>query len=73
MTANISKSEEEWHIDENVNKDELIIIDPIKDVVVWRIGLDKWSHLAHVVVTSDDAIAYVTSQDKWKICYWYSN
>ncbi len=67
VTANIAEDKEEWHSDQEVNKDELIIIDPITDTIVWRIGLDKWAHLAHVVVTSDDTIAYATSQDKWKV------
>lgn len=67
VTANIVEDEEEWHAAENVNKDEVVIIDPILDTIVWRISLDKWAHLAHVVVTPDDTLAYATSQDKWKV------
>jgi YVTN family beta-propeller protein len=67
VTANIAEDKEEWHSAGEVNKDELTIIDPITDTIVWRIGLDKWAHLAHVVVTSDDTLAYATSQDKWKV------
>lgn len=54
VTANISEDEGEWHSAKDVNKDEVIIIDPITDAIAWRISLDKWAHLAHVVVTSDD-------------------
>lgn len=67
VTANISEDEGEWHSAKDVNKDEVIIIDPITDAIAWRISLDKWAHLAHVVVTSDDTIAYAISQDKWKV------
>jgi YVTN family beta-propeller protein len=67
VTASIAENEEEWHADEDVNNDELIVIDPLTDKITWRIGLDKWAHLAHVVVTADDTLAYVISQDMWKI------
>ncbi len=67
VTANIAEEEEEWHTAKGVNKDELILIDPLTDNVIWRIGLDKWAHLAHAVIAPDDTIAYVTSQDMWKV------
>jgi len=67
VTANIAEDEGEWHTAEKANKDEVIMIDPITDTIVWRIRLDKWAHLAHVVVTSDDKVAYASSQDKWKV------
>jgi len=67
VTANIAENEEEWHTEEDINSDELILIDPLTDTIIWRIALDKWAHLAHVVVTSDDTMAYAISQDMWKV------
>lgn len=66
-TANIAEEGEEWHMSEKVNNDELIMIDPLTDKIVGRILLDKWAHLAHVVVNFDDTIAYVISQEMWKV------
>lgn len=67
ITANIKEDEKEWHTVEETNNDELVIIDPLTDTVIWRVSLDKWAHLAHAVISHDDSTAYVTSQDKWKV------
>jgi YVTN family beta-propeller protein len=49
------------------NFDELIIIDPLQDVITQRIPIDTDSHLAHVVLTPDSTTAFVTLQEKGKI------
>lgn len=47
--------------------DQVIIIDPLTDTITKRIPIGSESHLAHVVVTSDSATAYVTSQEKGEV------
>lgn len=42
--------------------DEVIVIDPVRDVVTKRIKIKSGIHLAHVVLTPDSRFAYATSQ-----------
>lgn len=42
--------------------DEVIVIDPEKDKIIKRISISPEVHLAHVVLTQDNAFAYVTAQ-----------
>lgn len=42
--------------------DEVIVIDPNRDVIIKRIQVKPGIHLAHVVLTSDSKYAYVTAQ-----------
>lgn len=67
VTANIQEDADDVHGGEMVNSDELILIDPQTDSIVWRIDLWVWSHLAHVVIDPTDTIAYIASQEKWII------
>ncbi|MBI5913574.1 hypothetical protein HY839_04015 [Candidatus Azambacteria bacterium] len=43
--------------------DEVIVIDPRSDRIITRIPIGSETHLAHVVVTPDNATAYVTLQN----------
>lgn len=47
---------------ESNDADEVVVIDPIKDVVIKRIPIAPQIHLAHVVLSPDNAHAYVTAQ-----------
>ena len=42
--------------------DEIIVINPKKDLILKRIPVMPGAHLAHVVVSRDGALAYVTGQ-----------
>lgn len=46
------------------NKDELIVIDPLSDTIVKRIGLGTNLHLSHVSITPDNTYAIAASQEK---------
>lgn len=48
-------------------RDQAIVIDPASDRIITRIPIGSESHLAHVVVTPDNAAAYVTSQEKGEV------
>ncbi|MCL4704969.1 YncE family protein [bacterium] len=47
--------------------DQVIVIDPLTDEIVRRIPIAVDSHLAHVVLSPDSRIAYVTLQEKGAI------
>jgi len=47
--------------------DQVMVIDPISDLIIKRIPIGQESHLAHVVVTPDNKTAYVTSQEKGEV------
>lgn len=65
VTANIMEpEEEEEHIEENINYDQVILIDPVYDTIKTRIDTDKGAHLAHVVINNDATNLYAASQDK---------
>lgn len=43
-------------------RDEIIVINPVKDKILARIPLGVGIHLAHVVLTPDSSFAYATAQ-----------
>lgn len=47
------------HMD-GIEPDELLIIDPASEVIITRVALDAGAFLAHVVVSPDGGIAYVS-------------
>jgi YVTN family beta-propeller protein len=64
VTVNIMEDKDS-HGEEEVNNDELILIDPMTDMIIGRIPLGLGMHLAHVVIDANDTIAYVASQEQW--------
>lgn len=64
VTVNIMEDKDS-HGEEEVNNDELILIDPMTDMIIGRIPLGLGMHLAHVVIDASDTIAYVASQEQW--------
>ena len=63
VTVNIMEDKDS-HGEEEVNNDELILIDPMTDMIIGRIPLGLGMHLAHVVIDANDTIAYVASQEQ---------
>ena len=47
---------------ESAEPDQVIVIDPGTDFIIKRLELSPGLHLAHVALTPDSAIAYVTAQ-----------
>lgn len=47
--------------------DQLIVIDPVTDVITQRIPIAAKAHLSHVVVTKDGRTAYVNAQAQQRI------
>lgn len=62
VTANIRENPGEAM--EASNNDELILIDPLTDVISDRIPLGVDMHLAHVVINAEDTLAYVVAQEQ---------
>lgn len=54
--------EEETANNHEGDSDEVIIIDPAKDIIIKRIKIKPGIHLAHVVLTPNSRFAYVTAQ-----------
>ena len=52
---------------EGAEPDQVIVIDPKTDFIINRIELSSGLHLAHVALTPDSAIAYVTAQTEGAI------
>lgn len=46
------------------SKDQVIIIDPYRDIIIKRIEIGQDLHLAHVSLTPDNSYAIVASQEK---------
>lgn len=51
-------------IDREKSSDQIIIIDPYRDIIIKRIEIGKDLHLAHVSLTPDSMYAIVASQKK---------
>src|SRR3989344_366776 len=73
VTANASKHQDHSSLIPNARAhgegekggeepDKVIIIDPLKDQIIERIPIAVGIHLAHVVLTPDSSLAYVTAQ-----------
>ncbi len=59
---------DEGHEEMNMDMgDQVIVIDPINDVIIKRIPLGNGQHLSHVVFTPDGKSAIVASQEKDKL------
>lgn len=58
---NDSYSEE---LNRKKSKDQVIIIDPYRDIIIKRIEIGQDLHLAHVSLTPDNSYAIVASQEK---------
>ena len=68
VTANIAEPKNKWGHEENMsNNDQVVLIDPLSDLIVWRIDIEKWAHLAHVVIDNNATRAYAVSQEKSKL------
>jgi YVTN family beta-propeller protein len=76
-TANVGKHQDHGagfvgqvmaHGDEaGVESDEIIVINSENNEILKRISIAKSAHLAHIVLTSDNAYAYVTAQTEGAI------
>ena len=70
VTANVHGHHghaETGHEPEAPARDQVIVIDPTKDVIVRRIPVAPRAHLSHVVVTTDGKTAYVNAQEEHRV------
>ncbi len=71
VTANVHghhEHEQTGHEDmAPVAADQLIVIDPVADVITRRMPIAARAHLSHVVVTADGRTAYVNAQQQQRI------